>query len=164
MIISDKNMEAILEPIEEVVLNIIREYWEDKEEKLSIIKIRDILEDKGIPLSHEKVRLVVEALWRKGEVLIDVKGRERIVRPNHVIIHSRSRPIDYRNFTVVDENGKPVQRIWISVYENKKGETYFSISESRWNGAWKTTSNIIIPPEAKEELREITEFIKKWLK
>jgi len=157
------NMEMILEPIEEVTLNIIREYWEKKGIKLSITQIRDILENRGIALSHEKVRLIIEALWRKGEILIDVKGRERIVRPNHVIVHSRSKPIDFRNFTIVDEYGKPIQRIWISVYKTKEGEIYFSISESRWNGTWKTTNNIIIPPEAKDELREMAEFIKKWI-
>ena len=157
-------MEIILEPIEEVVLNIIKEHWEREGGKLSITNIRNILEEKGISLSHEKVRLIVEALWRKGEVLIDVKGRERIVRPNHVIVHSRSRPVDYRDFTVVDENGKPIQRVWVSVYRDENDGIYFSISESRWNGSWKTTSNIIIPPEAKEELSQVIKFLEGWIK
>jgi len=156
-------MEAVLNPTEEVVLNLIRDRWESKKEKISIAKLRELLEKRGIKLSHEKVRLIVDSLWRKGEILIDVHGRERIVRPNHVIVNSRSKPIDFRNFTILDKEGRPIQRIWISVYKDRRGKVYFTISESRWNGSWKTTNNIIIPPEAKEELREVVKFIEKWI-
>ncbi len=157
-------METLLNPIEEIALNLIREAWENKKIKLNITELKEKLERKGYSLSHEKVRLIVESLWRKGEILIDVQGRERIVRPNHVIVSSKTNPIEFRNFTIIDKDGKPVQRIWISVYKNKQGETYFTISESRWNGTWKTTSNIIFPPEAKEEIRQIIKFLEKWSK
>jgi|GEM_PF-2916341 hypothetical protein len=156
-------MEAILNPTEEVVLNLIKNTWEERKKKISIADLRELLERKGIKLSHEKVRLIVESLWRKGEILIDVHGRERIVRPNHVIVNSKSKPLDFRNFTILDKDGKPIQRIWVSVYKDKKGQVYFTISESKWNGSWKTTNNIIIPPEAKEELREVVKFIEKWI-
>ncbi len=157
-------METLLNPLEELALNIIKEEWEKKKSKLNITDLKEKLKKKGYSLSHEKVRLIVENLWRKGEILIDVQGRERIVRPNHVIVNSKTNHIDFRNFTILDKEGKPVQRIWISVYKNQKGETYFTISESRWNGTWKTTSNIIIPPEAKEELRQMIKFLEKWSK
>ncbi len=156
-------METLLDPLEEITLNIIKKTWENERKKLNITDLKLLLEKLGYPLSHEKVRLLVESLWRKGEILIDVHGRERIVRPNHVIVNSKSKPIDFRNFTIVDEQGKPIQRIWISVYRDKQGKVYFTISESRWNGTWKTTNNIIIPPEAKEELKEITKFIEDYL-
>lgn len=156
-------METLLSPQEEITLNLIKELWEKRKTKANITQLRDLLKSKGYSLSLEKVRLIIESLWRKGEILIDVQGRERIVRPNHVIVNSKTNPIEFRNFTIVDENGKPVQRVWISVYKNPKGETYFTISESRWNGTWKTTSNIIIPPEAKDELRGAIKFLEKWL-
>lgn len=157
-------METLLSPQEEITLNIIKEVWETRRSKINITQLRDLLKSKGYSLSLEKVRLIVESLWRKGEILIDVQGRERIVRPNHVIVNSKTNPVEFRNFTVVDENGKPVQRIWISVYKDRKGEIYFTISESRWNGTWKTTNNIIIPPEAKDELKEAIKFLEKWCK
>jgi frataxin-like iron-binding protein CyaY len=92
-----------------------------------------------------------------------VQGRERMIRPNHVTINSKTSPITFRNFTIVDQNsGEPLQRIWVSVYK-ENGKKYFSISESRWNGSWKTTSNIIVPPEATAELQHIIEFIKSNL-
>ena len=156
-------MELLLNPLEEVALSLIKEHWESKRKKLSIIDVKRLLEKKGQNLSHEKVRLIIESLWRKGEILIDVQGRERMIRPNHVIINSRSKPIDVRNFTVLDENGSPIQRIWASIYE-ENGERYFCISESRWNGTWKTTSNIIIPPNAISEFEIILNFIKDALK
>ncbi len=157
-------METLLNPLEELTLNIIKNEWEKRKNKLSITDLKNKLEKNGYSISHEKVRLIVESLWRKGEILIDVQGRERIVRPNHVIVNSKTNPIDFRNFTIVDKEGKPLQRIWISVYKNQKGETYFTISESRWNGAWKTTSNIIIPPEAKCVLKQMIKFLEKWSK
>lgn len=154
-------MDALLTPLEELTLTIIKEHWDKKKQKLSIMEVKKILETKGYKLSHEKVRLLIESLWRKGELLIDVRGRERIVRPNHVIINSRSKPIDVRNFTILDEmTGMPVQRIWVSIYEDN-GKRYFAISESRWNGSWKTTSNIIIPPNALNEFVTLLEFIKE---
>ncbi len=55
-------------------------------------------------------------------------------RPNHVIINSKSHPVDF----------------------------YFTIAESRWNGTWKTTSNIIIPPEARNEIKQLIKFLEKW--
>ena len=136
-------METLLDPIEELTLDIIKKEWERKSIKLNITDLKKELEKVGYPLSHEKVRIIVENLWKKGEVLIDVRGRERIVRPNHVIVNSKTNPVDFRNFTIVDEKGKPIQRIWVSVYKKKDGEVYFTISESRWNGTWKTTNNII---------------------
>lgn len=157
-------METLLNPLEELALNIIKEEWESKKKKLNITNLKEKLEKNGYSLSHEKVRLIVESLWRKGEILIDVQGRERMIRPNHVIINSKSHPIDFRNFTILDKDGKPVQRIWVSVYKNKKGEIYFTIAESRWNGTWKTTSNIIIPPEAKSEIKQMIKFLEKWSK
>ena len=156
-------MDALLDPIEEISLNIIKNEWDINRRKLNITELKRELNNAGYPLSHEKVRQIVEKLWRKGEILIDVKGRERIVRPNHVIVNSKSRPIDFRNFTILDDQGKPIQRIWISVYRDQNGEVYFTISESKWNGSWKTANNIIIPPEAKEELKEIVKFIEKWI-
>jgi len=155
----------LLNPLEELTLMLIKDHWDTTRQKVSITDVKNMLEKKDKSLSHEKVRLIVGSLWRKGEVLIDVQGRERMIRPNHVVINSRSRPIDLRNFTVVDEEtGTPVQRIWVSIYEDNNGDRYFSISESRWNGTWKTTSNIIIPPNAVEEFEEILEFIKENIK
>ena len=156
-------METLLDPIEELTLDIIKKEWERKNIKLNITDLKRELEKVGYSLSHEKVRIIVENLWKKGEILIDVRGRERIVRPNHVIVNSKTNPVDFRNFTIVDEKGKPIQRIWVSVYKKKDGEVYFTISESRWNGTWKTTNNIIIPPEAKEEFKHIIEFIRRWI-
>ena len=37
----------------------------------------------------------------------------------------------------------------------------FSLSESRWNGSWKTTSNIIIPPNALKEFKTLIQFIEE---
>jgi len=156
-------MELLLNPLEELTLGLIKEHWESKMQKLSIMDIKQLLKNKGQDLSHEKVRLVIESLWRKGEILIDVQGRERMVRPNHVTINSKSKPIAVRNFTILDENGSPIQRIWASIYEENKMK-YFCISESRWNGAWKTTSNIIVPPNAVDELETILNFIKDNIK
>jgi len=142
----------------------IKEHWDKDKTKLSITEIDQTLKNKKrIDQSLEKTRLVVESLWRKGEILIDVQGRERMVRPNHVTINSKTEPISVRNFTILDKQGYPTQRIWISLYK-EDGKKYFAISESRWNGSWKTTSNIIIPPDALEELGTIAEFIKENIK
>lgn len=152
-------MESLLNPIEELTLDLIKEYWLSSKQKFSIAELNKELTKKGIEQSPEKTRLIIEALWGKGEILIDVNGRERMIRPNHVTINSKTSPITFRNFTIVDQNsGEPLQRIWVSVYKDN-GKKYFSISESRWNGSWKTTSNIIIPPDAVEEFKTITQFI-----
>ena len=154
-------MEGLLTPVEEVALTTIKNHWDKNEVKLSITAIDGELKKRGFSQSPEKTRLIVESLWRKGEVLIDVQGRERMVRPNHVTINSKTEPISIRNFTVMDEKtGTPVQRIWASVYAKGK-ERYFSLSESRWNGSWKTTSNIIIPPNALKEFKTLIQFIEE---
>ena len=152
-------MESLLDPIEELTLDLIKEQWIASKQKFSIAELNKELTKKGMEQSPEKTRLIIEALWSKGEILIDVQGRERMIRPNHVIVNSKTSPIAFRNFTIVDQNsGEPLQRIWVSVYK-EDGKKYFSISESRWNGSWKTTSNIIIPPDAVEEFKTITQFI-----
>jgi len=157
-------VEGLLDPIEELTLNIIKEKWEKYRQKVTISNIKKELEKYGYNLTYEKVRLILEELWRKGEILIDIKGKERVVRPNHVIVNSRTHPIDFRNFTITDEEGKPIQRIWVSVYRTQRGDIYFTISESRWNGSWRTTNNIIIPPESSEILLQLMKFIEDWIK
>jgi len=152
-------METLLDPHEEMALNTVTNLWQKDNKKISITELKDELGKMNIELSHEKTRMIVNSLWRKGEVLIDVQGRERMIRPNHVIVNSKTKPIEFRNFTVNDDDGKPLQRIWLSIYE-EDGNRYFSISESRWNGSWKTTSNIIIPPNAIEDFKILIEFIK----
>jgi len=145
-------MENLLSLQEENILSIIQSNWDEKKEKLSVSDLVKLLEEKPeTKLSYERLRQIVESLWEKGEILIDVKGNERLIRPNHVTVNSRSHPTSFRNLTIVDKNtGQPTQRIWFSAYE-KDGEKYLVISESRYNGSWKTTSNIIIPPEAMSE-------------
>lgn len=157
-------MESLLTPVEELTLTTIKEQWESEKQKLSITDLsKKLKEEKNLNQSVEKTRLIVEALWRKGEILIDVQGRERMVRPNHVTINSKTEPLATRNFTILDEAGYPTQRIWVSVYKSDKGK-YFSISESRWNGSWKTTSNIIVPPDALEEFETLVAFLKTNMK
>jgi len=155
-------MENLLSLHEESILSRIQSHWDEKKEKLSIRELEKLLnEESETKLSYETLRQIIESLWEKGEILIDVKGNERLIRPNHVTINSKSHPINFKNFTVIDEKtGQPTQRIWFSAYE-KKGKKYLVISESRYNGSWKTTSNIIIPPEAmSKEFVGLLEFAK----
>ena len=157
-------MDQLMTPIEQATLSVIKEQWEQSHTKLSITEIKDILNKRKLytnELSFERVRLVIDSLWRSGELLIDVQGRERLVRPNHVTINSKTEPLSVRNFTIVDENNVPSQRIWTSIYADQKGRKYVTLSESRWNGSWKTTSNIIIPPDGVEQFFEVIKFLKK---
>lgn len=151
-------MESFLNPAEEMTLGIIKTRWDETHVKLSITEVQRQLANVDSSFSFEKVRQIIESLWRKGELLIDVQGRERMVRPNHVTINSKSEPTALRNFTVLDERGSPIQRIWVSFYNDENGK-YLSISESRWNGSWKTTSNIIIPPMAMDEFKVLVQFM-----
>lgn len=158
-------MENLLSAQEEQVLGCIQKYWDQNKEKISISNLEEVLKkDNKIDFKYERLRQIIESLWGKGELLIDVKGNERLIRPNHVSINSRSHPITYKNFTVIDEQtGLPTQRIWFSVYEKNK-KRYVVISESRYNGGWKTTSNIIVPPEATDDFINMLDFTKKTVK
>ena len=141
------------------MLSIIKDSWLTSHKKLSITETKEELQKNGIDLSHEKVRMLVDSIWKKGEILIDVQGRERMVRPNHVTINSKSHPEELRNFTVLDNDGTPIQRIWASIYKDEEGNNYLALSESRWNGSWKTTNNIIIPPLAVDEFKTLLQYI-----
>jgi len=151
-------MIEMLTPQEEFVLNVIKEEWKQKR-KIAIKQVHEITTKKGQSWKYEWVRQIVGSLLRKGEILVDIKGNERFVRPNHVSINSKVQPKSFRNFTVVDPDTEmPVSRIWTSIYENG-GKKYLVLSESKWDGKWKTTSNIVVPPDAMEEFMQLCRFV-----
>lgn len=153
----------VLNDKEELVLRCVKGLWErSKPEKPSIENIKEqFAKDYGYELSHEKIRQIVYELFKKGEILIDIKGRERLCRPNHVTVYSRSRPKDFRNITIWDtETELPISRIWVSTYD-KDGKPYLALSESkRTPQGWQTVNNIMITPEAVSSFFEMIRYIK----
>ena len=152
----------VLDPKEEIALRCVQELWEEsKPKKPNILKVKDRLESRfDERLSHEKVRNIIYNLFQKGEILIDVKGRDRLCRPNHVVVHSKTKPKDFRNITIYDkEKDIPISRIWISIHE-ENNEQYLNLTESkRTSKGWATVNNIIIPPEAVDAFLKMTEYI-----
>lgn len=152
----------VLDPKEEMTLRCVQELWsKNRPKKPNILEVKEWLESQyDERLSHEKVRNLIYSLFQKGEVLIDVKGRDRICRPNHVVVHSKTKPKDFRNITIYDkEKDIPISRIWISLHE-ERGERYLNLTESkRTSNSWTTVNNIIIPPEAVDAFLKMTEYI-----
>ncbi len=152
----------VLEPEEEATLQFIKNRWEDKRQKVNFREIsRDFLKEKYGYESEEKARQIAMNLYRKGQILIDIKGRERLCRPNHVTVVSNRSPEDFRNITIIDEiTDYPSSRVWFSIFK-EKGELFVNITESKNSqGGWKTVNNIIIPPNAVEEFMAMSEYIK----
>lgn len=151
----------ILNPEEESTLNYIKNCWEKNKARSSVKKIKDFLEKNFEYGSLEKARQTIVNLFRKGQILIDVKGRELLCRPNHVTVFSKTKPIDFRNITVIDqETDFPVSRIWFSIYNSDEG-LYLNITESKRSsqGGWETANNILIPPEAISPYLELIKYI-----
>lgn len=155
----------VLDPEEEAALQYIKEKWDKSKVKTNMTQLsEDFLKEKFGFTSIEKARQLVLSLFRKGQILIDVKGRERLCRPNHVIINSKTRPTDFRNITIVDERTDfPISRVWLSMYANE-GKPFLNITESKRAENWETANNIIIPPEAMEEFFEMTKYMEVQLK
>jgi len=155
----------ILNSDEEIVLRFIKERWSKDREKTSIMTIsNECLKNEGYA-SHEKARQIVYSLYHKGQILLDVKGKERLCRPNHVTVFAKSHPIDFRNFTILDEDtGYPLSRIWVSLHEENKHQM-LSISESKQTGGkWETTSNISIPMDAFNDFLEAIDKMREHIK
>jgi len=156
----------VLTPEEEITLEFIKNKWEKDRVKSTIKDITDWLEKIYGYKSQEKARQVLMSLFKKGQVLIDVKGRELLCRPNHVVVFSKTTPIDFRNLTILDkETNFPVSRIWFSIYKDENGQKYLNITESkRGQRGWETVNNIIIPPEAIQPYLELMQYIDEKLK
>jgi hypothetical protein len=152
----------VLEPEEEATLQFIKDKWEHS--KPSKVNFKDIseqfLKKKYGYSSEEKARQLALSLYRKGQILIDIKGRERLCRPNHVTVFSKRAPEDFRTITIIDEETNyPVSRVWFSVFK-EKGKYFLNISESkREKGGWKTVNNIVIPPEALDEFLQMGTYM-----
>jgi len=126
-------MIGLLDPVEEKVYRVILDG-----DGLSIKAVQRKLKGKGLLLSHEKVRLVVYSLWRKGLISIKVRGRERIVYPRPNIEHDK-RPSLFRTIEI---QGDDPQYIII-----EKHSSHIRIIEYRWNGNWQPTNILILPIE-----------------
>ena len=152
----------VLDQEEEATLHFIKDKWE--KEKPKRVNIKDISEQflnkKYGFSSEEKARQIALSLYRKGQILIDIKGRERLCRPNHVTVFSKRAPEDFRNITIIDEvTNYPVSRVWFSIFKDN-GKSFLNITESKnTKNGWKTVNNIVIPPEAIEEFIQMSNHI-----
>lgn len=151
----------VLEPEEQATLQFIKEKWEENHRKVNFREIsNEFLKERGFG-SEEKARQIAMNLYRKGQILIDIKGRERLCRPNHVTVVSNRSPEDFRNITIIDEaTNYPSSRVWFSIFK-QNGELFINITESKNSqGGWKTVNNIVIPPNAVEEFMVMGDYIK----
>lgn len=155
----------IMSPEEESTLHFIKGVWDKEKRKVPIKEVfEDFVKKKYNYLSFEKTRNIIYDLFEKGQILMDVKGKERLCRPNHVVVFSKTKPKDFRNITILDpETEYPISRIWFSIYK-EKGETFLNITESkRLAKGWETVNNIVIPPEAIDTYIKINKYINKKL-
>lgn len=152
----------VLEPEEQATLEFIKDKWErEKPKKINFKEISEqFLKEHYGYSSEEKARQLALSLYRKGQILIDIKGRERLCRPNHVTVVSNRAPEDFRNITIIDEETNyPSSRVWFSIFK-QNGNIFMNITESKnTKGSWKTVNNIIIPPNAIEEFMEMVKHI-----
>ena len=157
----------VLDPEEETTLEFIKNKWESKNHKQVNFKeiAEEFLEKKYGFKSEEKARQIAHSLFRKGQILIDIRGRERLCRPNHVTVYSHKQPEDFRNITIIDEETNfPTSRVWFSVFK-EKNQLFLNITESkRTKQGWKTVNNIMIPPEATDSFIEMSQYINSKLK
>lgn len=157
----------VLDPEEEATLQFIKDKWEkEKPKKVNFKEISEqFIQKKYGFSSEEKARQLALSLYRKGQILIDIKGRERLCRPNHVTVFSKRAPEDFRNITIIDEETNyPTSRVWFSVFKEKE-KPFLNITESkRIKEGWKTVNNIIIPPEAIDEFVQMSGYISSRIK
>lgn len=155
----------IMTPEEEGTLEYIKNIWEKEARKVSIKEVfESFVREKYNYLSFEKTRNIIYDLFEKGQILIDVKGKERLCRPNHVVVFSKTRPKDFRNITILDpETEYPISRVWFSIYK-EDGKIFLNITESkRLSKGWETVNNIVIPPDAVDTYVKISKYINKAL-
>ncbi len=134
---------AGLSPDELLVLKIL--VSENREGRVVDIKyLQERLGEEGVEYSHEKVRLIVDGLWRKGYIFVDVKGRRRVLTPHPILFCEESlKNGEIRTYDPL-KCGKPMVKILFG----KIGcgdERYIVISEYRHKTSWELINNIIIP-------------------
>jgi len=156
----------ILDPHEEATLEYIKTEWNKNRKHINIKDIHENFIRKSFGFtSFEKSRQVIFKLYRKGQILMESKGKEKLIRPNHVTVNSKYAPDDFRTITLRDEKTDfPTSRLWFSMFKHG-GSPFLNISESKYlNNSWETANNIVIPPECVDEFLEILEVMKSQLK
>ena len=156
----------VLDPSEEATLEYIKSEWQKSHKPINIKDIHEkFISQKLGFTSFEKSRQVIYSLYRKGQILIDSKGKEKLIRPNHVTVNSKYIPDDFRNITIRDEKTDfPTSRIWFSMFKNN-GDPFLNVSESKYlNNSWETVNNIVVPPECVEELLTVLDVLKEQLR